>query len=327
VFRAVTPRVCAALAGCLALAIVGCGESHVRAEADAAIDAGVAYPSSAAYDGRAKVLLVGSYDDGSVQRVPVAGGAPQKRMAALPQDGREHVLRVRFDDKRDRIWILDAAGVYLYEAATSRLIHRWPLEQTQHSLQHCLPDIAVHPSGALYESSAVAPKIWRIDGASFAVTEHDIQADSDHGKDFGFSALAFAGDSGTLYAASATTGSLWKIDSDRNEATKLALPGPAYGACALRAVRESAGQGSASQWSLYVAGGFQEGVMRIQLAASGAPYKVTAVKRGMRAVVPTDFVQTDRELLLVSSHLSEHPDFNGEGRLRMPFKLVSFLDR
>src|SRR5688500_5221575 len=41
--------------------------------ASASMDAGVPFPSSAAYDAHTNVLLVGSYADGSVQRVSLSG--------------------------------------------------------------------------------------------------------------------------------------------------------------------------------------------------------------------------------------------------------------
>jgi hypothetical protein len=220
--------------------------------------------------------------------------------------------------------VLDSMGLYAYDAASSRLIRRWAIDETQHSNEHCLPDIALHPSGTLFVSSAIRPKLWRIDGATLEASEHDIRVDADQNKDFGFSAIAFAGEDSTLYAASAMTGALWKVDASRDEATKLDLPSPLYGACALHAMHRR-GEAAAAGWSLYVAGGFREGAVRVELSNDGRPRDVTPVKRAMRAVVPIDFVQTDRDLLLVSSHLSEHPEFNGMGRSGKALTLVSLL--
>jgi hypothetical protein len=323
VFRAVRR----ALALTAAALIAGCGKpAPTTPDAGIALDTGVAYLSSAAYDVRAKSLLVGSYEDGAVQRISLAGKGAQIRIGALPQDGRTHVLRIRLDAQRQRIWVLDAAGLYAYEAASSRLIRRWPLDETQHSNEHCLPDIAVHASGTVFVSSAIRPKLWRIDGATLESTDHDIATDADTGKDFGFSALAFAGEDSTLYAASAMTGALWKVDAMQHTATKLNLPRPLYGACGLHAVR-AAGQRATAAWSLYVAGGFRDGVMHVALSNDGLAGHVAAMKRGIRAVVPVDFVQTDRDLLLVSSHLSDHPEFNGSGRMSKGYNLVSLVSR
>ena len=312
----------------VALALVaGCGKPAPTApEADTTFDAGVPYLSSAAYDAPAKSLVVGSYDDGAVQRITVDSQGRRRELGALPQDGRKHVLRVRLDAERQRIWVLDAAGLFAYEAATSRLIRHWALDDTQHSHEHCLPDIAVDPSGSVFVSSAIRPKLWRIDGATLEGSDHEVATDADEGKDFGFSALAFAGDESTLYAASATTGALWRVDAARHTATKLTLPRPLYGACGLHAVR-AAGPGEAAAWSLYVAGGFRDGVMHVALSEDGLAGHVTAMKRGIRAVAPIGFVQTERELLLVSSHLSEHPGFNGAGRAGKGYNLVAFVSR
>lgn len=42
---------------------------------------------------------------------------------------------------------------------------------------------------------------------------------------------------------------------------------------------------------------------------------------------PGEFVKTERDLLLVSSHLSDHPEFNGLGRSAKGLKLVSLMTR
>lgn len=312
----------ACLAACVCV-LGACGKpppSHTVA--DPFFDAAVSYPSSAEYDVRAKDLLVGSYDDGAVRRVAMTG-VKANSARALPQDGRKHVLRIRLDTERQRIWVLDSAGLYAYDAGSSKLIRHWTLDETQHSNEHCLPDIALHPSGTLFVSSAIRPKLWRIDGATLEASDHDIRTDADEGKDFGFSALAFAGDSNTLYAASALTGALWKVDPSRDEATKLSLPAPLTGACALHAMHDR-GRGETS-WSLYVAGGFREGAARVQLSPDGRAVSVNPVKRAMRAAAPLAFVQTDRDLLLVSSHLGDHPEFNGAGRSGKGLTLVSLL--
>ena len=311
---------------CAALLLGACTESPPpRSDADAIFEAAMSYPSSAAYDARQKSLLIGSYDDGAVQRVAIAPANGRTKASALPQDDRKHVLRIRIDAERQRIWVLDAAGLFAYDAASSRLIRRWSLDDTQHSNQHCLPDMAVHPSGTVFISSAIQPKLWRIDGATLEASAREIAVNADQGKDFGFSALTFAGDDNTLYAGSAMTGALWKVDFARATATKLNLPEPIIGACALHATRDAAQP--QAPWSLYVAGGFRDGAMRVQLSRDGQPDSITPVKRALRAVAPVNFVKTERDLLLVSSHLSDHPEFNGLGRSAKGLKLVSLMTR
>ncbi|MES2563333.1 MAG: hypothetical protein V4637_11455 [Pseudomonadota bacterium] len=313
----------AALVTCIAAFGAACSEAPPAALLAAhVLDAVVSYPSSAAYDARADVLLVGSYSDGSIQRVQTARGA--SRTAALPLDGREHVLRIRLDAKGKRIWVLASDALMVYDADTLLLSRRIPIDAlTQHSSEHCLPDMALDRLGNVLISSAMQASLIHVDAQSFAVTQHDLQVDADQDKDFGFSALAFAGRDNTLYAASATTGALWKIDLVQNRATKLALSQPLYGACALREMAAVTSDARAASTVLYVAGGFRDGIKRIELAGTEPPYRVSSVHTARAPIVPTDFVEIDRKLMMVSSQLSHYPEFNGDGRPAVPFRIVA----
>jgi len=290
----------------------------------AALDAGVSYPSSAAYDPAANALLVGSYENGSVARIPASGEARGANARALPHDGRQHVLRIRVDAQRHRIWVLASEGIYLYDSMSSQLERHIPIDAlSQHSNEHCLPDMALDRSGSVFVSSAVRASLMRVDAESFEVTHHEVQADTDHGKDFGFSAITFTGEDDTLYAASATTGALWKIDHAANRATRIELSHPVWGACALSVAPAGTDNSrSGAGTVLYVAGGFRDGVKRIDLTRSDPPYRVTAVQATRPLIAPTDFVLIERRLLTVVSQLSHHPDFNGGGRPNSPFSIV-----
>ena len=231
---------CTLLATFASVLTAGCKDvppaARVVAAASAGFDAGVLYPTSAVYDPRANVLLIGSYADGSIQRVSAMEDAPRARLAGLPLDGRQHVLRIRIDATRHRIWVLSSDGLYLYDGESLKLTHRVATEAlSQHSSEHCLPDMALDRSGNVYVSSAMEPRYMRVDAESLDVRQHVVQVDSEQGKDFGFSAMRFAGEDDTLYAASATIGTLWKIDPRKNHATKIALTQPIWGACALHA--------------------------------------------------------------------------------------------
>lgn len=314
------------VATCVVVAGAGCTEAPLSLPAPVAarvLDAVVSYPSSAAYDARADVLLVGSYSDGSIQRVQATSGAPLTAM--LPLDGREHVLRIRLDAKRNRVWVLASNGLTVYDADTLLLSRRMAIDAlTQHSSEHCLPDMALDRLGNVLISSAMQASLMRVDAQSFEVTHHVVEVDSDHGKDFGFSALAFVGGDDTLYAASATTGALWKIDLVHNRAAKLALSQPVYGACALRGVVAAIpGSQPGADTVLYIAGGFRDGIKRIELAGTELPHRVSTVRTTSAPIVPTDFVEIDRKLMIVSSQLSHYPEFNGDGRPTAPFSIVA----
>lgn len=295
------------------------GTPEAPAARPIAIDSRVAYPSSAAYDPAARSLVVGSYSDGTVRRVPLRDARPSSEPPSLPQDGRLNVFRVRVDAGRGRIWVLAADAVYVYDSSTSRLVQRIAVgEASQHSNEHCLPDLALDGSGNAFVSSALRPRLFRIDAGSFEVTERALRPDADADKDFGLSALAFGADGTTLYAASATIGALWKIDYAQAAASKIALSQPVFGACALQVT----GRARDGAEGLYVAGGFRGGIKRVDLDASSAPARVTALNVKGALAVPTDVVRADGRLLIVSSRLADHPDFDGPGTRLASFPIL-----
>jgi sugar lactone lactonase YvrE len=300
------------------------GLRGIDAQQSRAMDAQVSYPSSAVYDADSAALVVGSYADGSIRRVPVSHRLQAVSLPPLPQDGRHHVFRIRLDTARARIWVLASDAVYVYHSRTSKLLARIETNEiSQHSNEHCLPDMAVDNEGNVFVSSAMQPRLMRIDGTTFEVAHRTLRPDAETDKDFGLSALAFAADGATLYAASATIGMVWKIDYAQGVASHIDISRRVFGACALRAEAPNAAGGEATHGALLVAGGFRGGVSRIDLSSSPAPCRVSTVNtKGAHAAVPTDFVDVDRRILIVSSRLSDHPDFDGNGSGVSRFSLV-----
>jgi hypothetical protein len=152
-------------------------------------------------------------------------------------EGRHEVVRVKADVPHARRWELGWGAVFVYDAASGRLIRRIPLADASMSAARgtCRPDLAVSRSGAVIVSSNAQPVLWRIDPATFEVRRYDIVTNVDRDKDFGFSAVAWDADEATLYAASAIMGSLWRIDLDSGRATRVALTASIRGDCALAA--------------------------------------------------------------------------------------------
>jgi hypothetical protein len=284
----------------------------------ASVDTVVAHPSSAAYDPDRRMLLIGSYADGSIERVSLAGSTAISARSTWRQDGRRSVLRIRLDSERARVWVLGFDRLYLYDARDWRLLHQIGIDElSQHSREHCLPDMALDRSGAVFLSNAMEPALWRVDPLTFHVDKRKVVVDADQDQDFGFSALAFDG-AGTLYAASAISGALWRVDTAAYSASKLALSSAIRGACALHAVTDSAG---APAQLLYVAGGFRDTVKRVRVAGH-QPLAVTDVATAAPLVSPTDIVRINQDVMIVSSQLSDHPDFNGEGTRHTRFRIV-----
>jgi sugar lactone lactonase YvrE len=144
----------------------------------------------------------------------------------------EDLLRIRADEERNRLWLLDGNAVSLYHNRSGKLVQRivlphWTFVGKQYA---CPPDLTVDAAGAVFVTSNVLPVLWRIDPERFEVTLLELKLDADQDKDVGFTGLAFAED-GTLLAASAVHGSLWRIDVGASTAEKLASSTPVRGVC------------------------------------------------------------------------------------------------
>ena len=303
----------------VAALVTACGKApQAHAPLGSLIGSPVPYPSSAVYEPETGSLIVGSYGDGSLARLPVAQG-PHAHAPSLPLDGRQNVLRVRLDEPRARLWVLASDAVYIYHTASSRLLARIPIgDISQHSSEHCLADMALDRAGNAYISSAMRPLLMRVDAQSFEAAQHVLRPDVDSDKDFGLSALAFA--DGALYAASATIGRLWKVDYVNGTAQHVEISERIFGACALHATAP-AGHGNHDA-TLYVAGGFRAGMKRIDIESPTMPYHVSRLAGSGAPNVPTDFAIVGHELYIMSSRLAEHPDFDGEASGPSRFSIV-----
>lgn len=133
------------------------------------------------------------------------------------------VLQVKEDRARGRRWELGWGTVDVYDIATDELVHVVRLEGANLSggRQVGLPDMVLTRFGAVIVSSNAQPALWRISPERFEVERFDLQVDSDHDKDFGFTALTWSAGERELFGVSTATGSLWRLDLATSKASKV----------------------------------------------------------------------------------------------------------
>src|SRR5690242_18741411 len=161
------------------------------------------------------------------------GAAPAVRAEAPGWKETLPALHTRIDARRNRTWALEDDAVYVFDAATARLIKRielpgWTFVDESFG---CPPDLALTPSGAALVTSNIIPTIWEIDPQVFAVRQHRLSLDADNDKDVGFSGLLFSVDGEMLFGVSSFPGSVWTIDLVKDSAHKVPLSKPIRGAC------------------------------------------------------------------------------------------------
>jgi hypothetical protein len=149
------------------------------------------------------------------------------------QPGDRHVLRMRADEARHRLWVLTVERVYVYDTEALTLLRRiklpdWPMVDVDFM---CPPDIVLDRRGTAFVSSNVEPRLFQI-GADFETTEHQLRLISGKQLEIGFGSLVFGPD-GSLFGMSAVAGLVFRIDLAGANATELVSPRPGTTGCAL----------------------------------------------------------------------------------------------
>ena len=126
-------------------------------------------------------------------------------------------LRVRRDEALNRVWMLNAEGVRVYDAATKQLIRAIELSGWSIAGVACRPDLALDSRGSAVVSSNVQPMLWLIDPVTFAVTVREVRLLEREQWDVGFGALAYSAD-GILLASTYQGGTLWRVDVEKGAA-------------------------------------------------------------------------------------------------------------
>ncbi|HWI36978.1 MAG TPA: hypothetical protein VNU64_11060 [Burkholderiales bacterium] len=130
------------------------------------------------------------------------------------------MLRYQVDAGRDRSWWLTRDGVLLHSAAQPKKFIPLP-GWLWAADPHCPPDFTLGPNGEAVVTSNVVPTLWRIDPQTLAVTVHELQLDSDTGRDVGFAALGYSAEQAAFFAYSEHQRSVWRIDRQLARASKV----------------------------------------------------------------------------------------------------------
>jgi hypothetical protein len=142
--------------------------------------------------------------------------------------------RYQVDAARDRVWLLNHEGVFLFEPSrrerVALALPDWVVAGAQYG---CLPDLALGPRGEAVITSNVLPTLWRIDPDTLAVSVHRPVLDADGDEDIGFSALVYSREHRAFFAASYSHGSTCKIDPRFERAQEVSPSAALPRACGL----------------------------------------------------------------------------------------------
>jgi hypothetical protein len=143
------------------------------------------------------------------------------------QDGPVAKVRVQVDAARNRVWLLTAQGIAIYDPAVPGRVLRVPLLGWQISEEPagCVPQFALGPEGEAVIGSDLVPVLLRVDPETLAVTRYPLRLDHGSGvdRDTGFTALRYVPSLGGYLLVSRRDGTLWRIDRELRSATKVGV--------------------------------------------------------------------------------------------------------
>lgn len=289
------------------------------------------YPTALDYWPDEKAFLVGSYHDGSIQRMAFDGNTVFDPFQEKHANGRQRALRIKVDKVRNRLWVLDVDGVYVYALPDKSLLSRVDLPWTALSKEECLPDIALDSStGAAYISDNRRPIIYLIDQElnkeSLRKTAIPVRFERGERHDGGFSALSVIDAPYALIAGSASTGELWRIDATTGEARMISLPRSMKlkGVCGMSLVVPARPYSYLPlRPQIYVTTGFHNQVIKIRLTPDlQRGDDVARIASLMAVQTPISLIAFKNYTVVTSSQLGRHKDFNGGNDPLVPFRLV-----
>jgi len=175
--------------------------------------------------------IAGCSQERTMTPAPATDHAGIEHSAAPGAARGQDILQVKVDQAHNRRWVLAIDDVRVYDAATKALIRQVALPNWSVAKSVCMPDLALDRSGAAYVVSNVQARVWRIDGGTFQVSEHEIALLGKERWDIGFGAVTFAAN-GDLLALTANGNSAWKIDLASGRASAIEFYNPARKPCA-----------------------------------------------------------------------------------------------
>ncbi len=286
------------------------------------------YPTALDYWPESRAFLVGSYHDGSIQRMAFDGPAAQELFQEKHADGRRKALRLKVDRAANRLWVLDVDAVYIYTLPEKRLIRRIALPESVLSRDDCLPDIVVTSTGAAFISDARRPVLYMISEnaieQSLERTDIAIQfAGGEEHRD-GFSALMENDNPFALIAGSASAGKLWRIDPTTGKADAISTP-PLKGICGMSTITPEVRPYlfyPTQMLIIYITTGFSNQILGILLTRDLQRGEVRRIAGRTKVETPVSLVAFRSHILVANSQLSRHKDFNGGDGPVVPFRLV-----
>jgi superoxide dismutase, Cu-Zn family len=252
---------------------------------------GGVFPESIGVDPATADAYVGSLADGTLYRLPVAGGVEVWSPAGA--DERRSVAGVKVDSL-GRLW---AAGgyqgtVHVYDVTGRSLISRMDVG----ACPSCVNDIAFGRDGSAYITDSLISLVFRVEGDPFTLRPWVDLAEQcvPWAQGLNFNGIVLTPDGDHLVTCQTNLGRFWQIALETGQVKEVALEGGPLPHCDGLALAAS---------TLYVAVNARNQIAIVDLAEDGSAGRVTAMLRSDAFAFPTAIALRNEELLVVNGQL------------------------
>ncbi|HYH41980.1 MAG TPA: hypothetical protein VD867_08355 [Burkholderiales bacterium] len=310
----------------LAVALGGCGAYpgdkgviHLRDHA---------YPTGIDHWPARKAIVFSDFG-GSIYSIREDGTRAAKLIDVRDSDC-TRVTRVRVDEARNRLWVMGASGICVYDLASLRLAKQLPLREMVHNrLANPLTDIALDSQGNAYAiDTGIDPIVYRIESSTFAVAVWNRATPSgDAGvyspRHFPLNAIAVTPAGGHVMYVDAYAGTLHVLDIATRQDSKVSMPEPLYAVNALVAAPGAAGTGGIDLYAVS-AGNNSITVVGVDSDLKTARTLAYAIRHLDHPLAGTWVRGT---LFVTNSQLLRHPEVTGDGETPSPFSIARLSAR
>ena len=255
------------------------------------IPGGGVFPESIGVDPATADAYVGSLADGTLYRLPVAGGVEGWSPAGA--DERRSVAGVKVDSS-GRLW---AAGGYegtlhVYDVSGHSLISRMDVG----ARPSCVNDIAFGRDGRAYITDSLISLLFRVEGDPFTLRPWVDLAEQGvpWAQGLNFNGIVLTPDGDHLVTCQTNLGRFWQITLETGQVKEVALEGGPLPHCDGLALVAS---------TLYVAVNARNQIAIVDLAEDGSAGMVTEMLRSDAFAFPTAIALRNEHMLVVNGQL------------------------
>ena len=158
-------------------------------------------------------MFVGSYADGSLERVNAKGQVEIIQEAGT--DGHTSLLGVKVDEAHNKLWMVDGKAVYVYNLKTQKLLAKDSIHDLGDFKESAVNDLAFDRSGNAYVTDSFNPLILKVDAKTLKMsifTRLDaIPFGKQNDMPYNLNGIVLSRDGKSLISVKTNEGTLWSI--------------------------------------------------------------------------------------------------------------------